>query len=165
MIKSKTLLIVAFLLLGATFVQAQDYKTGLGVRLGPSSGVTVKHFMTPDIALEGILDTRSQGFLLTGLYEIQAPAFNEPGFSWFYGLGGHIGVWGDSGNYPWIDEDEFHDGSYLALGVDGIIGIEYTFSEAPINIGLNWKPALNLYRSVDVWGDGVGLTLRYAFKN
>ena len=42
-----------------TEAMAQDYQTGVGLRLGVSNGLTVKHFLSDRAALEGILHTLS----------------------------------------------------------------------------------------------------------
>ena len=38
--------------------KAQAYNTAVGLRLGSSSGLSVKHFISQDAAIEGILHTR-----------------------------------------------------------------------------------------------------------
>lgn len=49
------------------------YTTGLGLRGGYTSGISIKHFVRSNAALEGILGTRWEGFSLTGLYEWHKP--------------------------------------------------------------------------------------------
>ena len=51
-----------------SFGQAQDYNTGIGLRGGLSNGLTIKHFISSNTALEGIISTRWRGLELTGLY-------------------------------------------------------------------------------------------------
>jgi hypothetical protein len=53
--------------------------------------------------------------------------------------------------------------SYTVIGVDGILGLEYNFSEVPINISIDWKPAFNLVGYSRFFGDGGALSLRYIF--
>jgi len=47
--------------------------------------------------------------------------------------------------------------------MDGILGLEYTFSEAPINLSLDWKPEIELtpYNGF-IPGEG-GFSVRYVF--
>ncbi|MEL6141317.1 MAG: hypothetical protein AAFU67_06845 [Bacteroidota bacterium] len=141
-------LIVA--LYSPTHLFSQDYSTAIGLRLGPYYGLTVKHFIASDRALEGILATRSGGFGITGLYEVHRPAFQTDRLNVFTGFGGHLNVFehGDRRYWEWDDDGNrrsFNDGdTRLALGVDFIIGLEYTLTELPINFGVDWKPALNL---------------------
>ena len=58
-----------------TLSNAQDYNTGIGLRGGLSSGLTVKHFIGEKTAIEGLLATRWKGFNITGLYEIHNQSF------------------------------------------------------------------------------------------
>jgi hypothetical protein len=48
------------------------------------------------------------------------------------------------------------------MGIDGILGIEYTFDDAPINLGLDLKPSLNLFGYTGLWAE-FGLSARYVF--
>lgn len=142
----------------AIAVNAQDYNTGIGVRGGFSNGLTVKHFLDNNSAIEGILTSRWRGFNITGLYEIHAQAFNTPRLNWYYGFGGHIGFWDGYRDHPW-----FEDGTYTVVGIDGILGIEYNIDAIPFNISLDYKPALNLIGYTGFWGDEVALSIRFIF--
>lgn len=153
--------IIFVLLMSVAFhflATAQSYQTGVGLRGGFSNGITVKHFISEGTAVEGILSTRWRGFLITGLYELEkSTAVN--GLDWYYGVGGHIGVWNNNrDNNPFTD-----DGGATILGIDGILGIEYTFGGIPINLSLDWKPAFNLIGSTGFWGDSGALSIRYVF--
>lgn len=138
--------------------KAQDYETGIGLRAGFYNGLTVKHFLSSKTAFEGILDTRWRGFGITGLFEIHNQAFDINRLNWYYGFGAHIGFW-DGRYYRGWDNDE----NYTILGIDGILGIEYNFRLIPINLSLDWKPAINLTRSSGFMGDGGALSIRYIF--
>lgn len=138
--------------------KAQDYNTGIGLRGGFAGGLTLKHFISNDAALEGIISSRWQGLVITGLYEKHAQAFDVSGLNWFYGAGAHIGFW-DGNNVKWADDDR----SYTVLGLDGIIGLEYNIQEIPFNISLDWKPSLNIVGHSGFWADGGALSVRYVF--
>lgn len=155
----KTILTGIFALLIVMLVGAQDYNTGIGLRGGLSQGLTIKHFVGDNTALEGIISTRWGGFNLTGLYEIHAQAFDTPGLNWYYGIGGHVGFWDGNQNKSWFDDNN----NYTVIGIDGIIGIEYNFSEIPINLSLDWKPAFNLSGHSGFWGDNGAVSIRYIF--
>jgi len=146
-----TFLIVFFLTAGA-----QDYKTGIGIRGGFSNGLTVKHFISSESALEGLLTARWNGFLITGLYERHAQAFGVTGLYWYYGFGAHIGSWNH--NY----KNDRYD-NYSVIGIDGIIGIEYNITEIPFNISLDYKPGLNVVGKPLGLTDEVALSIRYVF--
>lgn len=147
-------------MVATTATKAQDYKTAAGVRFGASNGITLKHFIKDDAALEGILAFRYRGFNFTGLYEKHfSSAFKVNRLNWYVGAGGNIGII-DRDRYRWYDEKD--EGTAVLLGIDGIIGIEYNFEEVPLNVSLDWKPMINL-TGVYFWGDEVGLSIRYTF--
>jgi hypothetical protein len=153
----KFILLILFLTVTATLANAQDYKTGLGFRLGTGAGFTVKHFLTGSHALEGMLLTRWHGFDVTGLYEVHNEAFDTENLKWFYGGGAHLGFY--NGDYV---EWGYPGSTTGVFGIDGIIGLEYTFDEAPINLGLDLKPALNLLGYTSFWAE-FGFSVRYVF--
>ena len=138
-----TTLIIGFL--SILNLSAQGYNTGIGLRGGLAQGVTIKHFLGKTIAIEGILAFRWSGTFITGLYEIHDDPFKVDGLQWFYGFGAHIGFWEET-----------------KIGVDFILGLEYTFEEIPINVTLDWKPAINLVGG-GYWADGFALSVRYVF--
>ena len=151
---------LAFTLLLSIPVSAQRYHTGLGVRLGSFSGITAKHFISNQNALEGLLSFRWDGLVITGLYEWQNPVKNVEGLDWVIGGGAHIGFW-NSDAYYWTKTG---GGSYTIVGLDFILGLEYTFTQAPFTLGLDWKPAINVVGDNHWWGDGAALSIRYNFN-
>lgn len=156
-------LLTGLIIFSLTSASAQsDYKTGVGLRLNNGYGLSIKHNMTERKSIEGIVYTRWRGINITGLYEIHAPAFQTAGWRWYYGVGGHVGVWGNGAQYgnPWFDNNESH----AIVGADGILGLEYTFREIPLNLSIDWKPAINLIGYQGLWLDDVALTARFAIK-
>jgi len=155
----KKLFIMAMVLLCfSSYSKAQDYNTAIGLRGGLFNGLTVKHFISNNAAIEGLISSRWSGVSITGLYEIHARAFNTTGLNWYYGAGAHIGFW-DGNNASWGNDDE----NYTVIGIDGIVGLEYNIQEIPINLSLDWKPALNLIGHSGLWGDSFALSVRYTF--
>jgi len=150
-----TVLLAMFLSIS---VSAQDYNTGIGVRGGFANGLTIKHFIGSKVAIEGIIATRWRGLELTGLVEFHNVAFNTERLKWYYGFGGHVGMW--NGRYTkWGHPDN----SYTVVGIDGILGLEYSFNEIPFNIGIDWKPAFNFVGYSGFWADGGAISFRYIF--
>ncbi|MCA1757673.1 MAG: hypothetical protein LC649_09480 [Bacteroidales bacterium] len=141
-------------------IRAQDYRTGIGLRSGFANGLTIKHFTHEKNALEFLVASRWRGVELTVLYEIHNEAFNTQGLKWYYGFGGHVGFYdGDYTNKYWGDPGT----NYTVVGIDGILGLEYSFSEVPLNLGIDWKPALNFIGYSGFWADGGALSIRYVF--
>ena len=154
----KRFLIAIIIFMAATTgLRAQEYNTGIGLRLGTGYGFTINHFLNKRASLEGLLMTRWRGFDITGLYEVHARAFDVDHLNWFYGFGAHIGFF--NGHYV---EWGTPGSTYGVFGIDGIIGFEYTFEDAPINLGIDLKPALNLIGYTGFWPD-VAISVRYVF--
>jgi hypothetical protein len=135
-----------------------DYKTAIGVRAGFSQGLSIKHFLGHKDAVEGIVSFRYRGFVATALYERHANAFAVDHLYWYYGAGAHIGFWDYYDGHPWFDED---DGSKTVIGIDGILGIEYNIQDIPINVSLDYKPAINIIGFSNTVLDGGALSIRY----
>ncbi|MGM0580870.1 MAG: hypothetical protein ACQETL_09335 [Bacteroidota bacterium] len=143
--------------LAFAYGHAQDYNTGIGLRGGFANGITIKHFVSQNAAFEGIIASRWRGFELTGLYELHGRAFDTDRLNWYAGFGGHLGFY-DGNNTRWGE-----DRAYTVIGLDGILGLEYNFTEIPINFSIDWKPSFNFYGYSGFWGDGGALSIRYIF--
>ncbi|MFC1566126.1 hypothetical protein ACFL4B_04235 [Candidatus Neomarinimicrobiota bacterium] len=156
----KIFMLIAVLTFTASLAQSQarDYNTGIGIRGGWDYGLTIKHFGGNDTAFEGIVSTRWHGYNVTGLFEIHKNAFDLNRLNWYYGLGGHIGFW-DGDNVKWADDKK----NYTILGIDGILGLEWSISEIPFCISIDWKPTYNLVGYSGFWGDQGAVSIRYIF--
>lgn len=170
----KTGIIIAFLLICWKMVPAQDYKTGIGLRGGWISGLTVKHFIQEGKALELLLSNgyRYRGWQITGLFEIHKPAFAKDdveGLFWLYGLGAHFGGgarWEHyhpgNGNGNW---GYYHVHQYVSVGIDFIFGMEYKIKDIPFTVGVDVKPFFEFVRDYDApfgfWDSA--LSIRYVF--
>ena len=164
----KKIIISAFFVAFVLVTNAQSYNAAIGLRGGPSAGITGKFFLSESAALEGILATRWGGFNITGLYEVHNKVFNQRtgsgGFDsnrllWYYGVGGHIGFWNGNTIHPWFKDDR----SYTVIGIDGIIGLEYTLKDFPLNFSVDYKPSFNLIGYSGFWGDEGAFSIRYTF--
>lgn len=143
-----------------TVSYAQDYRTGIGLRGGFANGITLKHFVSESSAFEFLFASRWRGVEITALYEIHNRAFHQERLNWYYGIGAHVGFWNGDYTYKYWGERGV---DYSVFGIDGILGIEYNFVEAPFNIGIDWKPAYNLVGHSGFWYDGGALSVRYIF--
>jgi hypothetical protein len=139
---------------------AQDYRNAIGGRFGTANGVTFKTTLGGNKMLDLIANFRSKNdysyFRLTGLYEINKPIAGAPGLGWYYGIGGTLGSVKYKG-------PGFNDNSDLYLSVDGVLGLDYKFVDAPINLSLDWKPAIQLTPDTEFDGSGVAISIRYTF--
>ncbi len=135
-----------------------EYRNAIGGRFGVANGITFKHFVDNDRALDFIVNFRSKKdvystFRVIGLYEFHNPINNAPGLKWYYGVGGGIGVY----------NNKISDNSDVALSLDGVLGLDYKFTGAPINVSLDWKPAIELTPDTGFDAEGFGLSIRFAF--
>jgi len=157
--KRTFVLLIAAMLVTVTAANAQSrsansstYTTALGLKFYPT-GITVKHFITDKHALEGIGYFYNYGSRITGLYEIYGNINNAPGLRWYIGPGAHIGFY----------NTRYGGGS--SAGVDGVLGLDYKFTNAPLNLSLDWQPSFEFGNNfnngfVGSWG---GFGIRYTF--
>ncbi len=134
-----------------------SYTTALGVKIYPGA-LSVKHFTKSNIALEGLGYFYNYGFRLTGLYEIHGDINGAPGLKWYVGPGLHIGSWNDK----WKKDYPSRDGGFQ-FGIDGVLGLDYKFNGAPINLSFDWQPSFNLSGYNYFEGGWGGLGIRYTF--
>ncbi|MEM7296910.1 MAG: hypothetical protein AAF391_01440 [Bacteroidota bacterium] len=143
--------LATFFLLASFIASAQQlYEKSGGIRLGHTSGLTYKKFVTEDEAVDLMLSGRNEGMQFTILYQFHEPmefSFNDR-FYLHYGIGGHIGyekfddiskVLSNAAG----DEFIFEEKSFFAMGVDASLGIEYRWLEIPATFGFDIKPYFN----------------------
>jgi hypothetical protein len=123
----------------------------LGLRLGLPFGATARYYFSDANAVEGIAGFYSGTFTVTGLYErhFDLSPQTTAGLGWFIGGGAHLGSRKTDGNMKFI------------AGVDGIGGMDYTFPSLPLNLSLDWKPAIHFNTSSDL--TDFALSVRYTF--
>jgi hypothetical protein len=143
-----------------TAVNAQntgsDYTTALGFKFYPT-GVSLKSFIKPGRALEGIGYFYSDGFRITGLYELHYDIEGVDGLKWYIGPGAHIAFW----NNTW--ENKYPGNSSTGIGIDGVLGLDYKINGLPINISADWQPSFNFVGYNYFEGGWGGLGIRYTF--
>jgi hypothetical protein len=160
----KSVIIIVFALFSGLSLNAQDYKTSLGLRAGLPfgfSGATIRHFMNKTDAVEGIVASNFDGIIATGLFENEHWTGFYPGLNWYWGLGAHVGLW-RSGVNRYINSSQNYSGGFV-IGIDGILGVEYTFDEIPLNLSVDVLPNVNLF-GVPGWNLVNGaISIRYVF--
>lgn len=143
-------IIWAILLVGGIFsfssVQAQQTPLALGVRISSNApiinnSVSLRYYISQKQAIEGLLSF--DPLAIGGLYEVFQPLGPE-GLSWFYGGGAYV-----SFKKP------------VNSGLQGIVGLDYTFTTLPLNLSVDWKPELSLTRSVNFEPAAVGISARF----
>ncbi len=132
--------------------KSQTYSTALGVKFYPGA-VSLKHFVNGNNALEGLASFWNFGSRITGLYEIHGNITGAAGLKWYIGPGVHVSFYNTK------------YGGASTVGVDGVLGLDYKFNGAPINMSIDWQPSFefgNNYNNgfAGNWG---GFAIRYTF--
>jgi len=139
------------------------YKTAVGIRGGWNSGITLKHFISNDAALEVIVGSRWRGVNVTGLYEIQkGNALDVSRLSWEYGLGARIGTYNGRYYRDGYKNFTYENRDYTIVSLVGIFGMEYYFEEIPFTLGLDLMPYIDFIGNGNGFIDG-SLAFRYVF--
>ena len=154
----KIILLPLVIFLTITISQAQNsstnsssYKNALGVKVLDGGGITFKHFVSGNNALEFIGYFWNRGTRITGLYEIHGPISGASGLKWYIGPGAHIGFY----------NTKYGDGSFI--GLDGVLGLDYKFKGAPINMSIDWQPSFEFGDNRGFVGSWGGFAVRYTF--
>ena len=98
------------------------------------------------------------GFRATILYETYAPIEGNENLSWYVGYGGHLGIWSET----WKKNNPDHTAG-IAVGVDGILGLDYKVKSIPLNISVDWQPSFNFVGSSYFESGWAGIGVRYTF--
>ncbi len=153
---------LGLLLFFANTSNAQYLEKSLGLRFGGGIGYGAAiSYQTPlaenrlefDLGWGGNSNWNHWG--LTGVYQWLFPI--ESGFQWYVGAGAIVGGWNEKVKYL----DHSDGGMYLGAALNG--GIEYFFSEIPIQLALDLRPELGLINNYSNGGLNIGLAVRYRF--
>jgi hypothetical protein len=145
--------------MGCILTTNAQYKVAVGVRFFDGPALTGKFSVGGNRAVEALLSGFGRGLKGTAMYQWHATAFGTNQWRWYYGVGGHLGA---SPNRRWIDGHNVPDPDFH-LGADGILGIEHTFKEIPLNISADWKPEFNLINHTGLVLPIFGASARLAF--
>ena len=163
--KQTSLLLLLFLSLP---LFGQDYMRTAGLRGGINPGLTYRQFQDPSLAYEGLLSFRGEGLQFTILRQRFEPALwnLSDGFFLVYGYGGHAGFT-NAHTYKAFNRN-YHYGTNKfspLIGMDGFLGLEYQFPGLPVQVGVDFKPfiELSLYEffRINIWD--AAFTLKYTF--
>lgn len=130
-------LVLLFLLSGT--IQAQEYKSAIGARLGSPLSASFKINLSEQNAIEAyagyVGDSGFNWISASGAFLLHNDISDVEGFRWYYGGGAGLVFW----NYQ---DDFFFEDNLSSLGftISGYLGLEYTFAEAPVNLTIDWAP-------------------------
>ena len=150
MIRKITILVFMLAIASTHNLLAQDYKTALGVRLSNdqalvNNSITLKHFLNDRTALEALLSF-SDPVAIGLLVEIHKPLSGTESLKWYYGGGPY-----------------FSFGNNTVFGAQGVLGLDYKFTNIPLNLSLDWKPELSIISDINFEPSAVGFSVRFTF--
>jgi hypothetical protein len=132
---------------------AQSYEAAVGARLGAPLAASFKYFFTEPGAVEvyGGFSRfgNSNGININGLYQHHF-SLEQVTDNLFWYAGGGAGLW--------------LTGRGVYLGLMGNVGLEYTFYDLPLSIGLDWTPSIFLSYSEPFAPAYGGLYARYTLR-
>lgn len=136
---------------GAAKAQQAAGQLEAGVRVGLPLGVTGRYFFTEHSAAEGIVGLYNKTASLTALYQYHwdLSELTAPGVGWYAGGGAHLGTRRIDGS------------SEFLAGIDAIAGVNYVFEKIPLNLSLDWKPAIHFTTASEL--AEFGISARYVF--
>lgn len=156
------MLILALNLLIANTASAQKvsgttYNTGLGIRLDLGNGATfvgpaVKHFFTPTNAGEFSVLFGNHTTLIGAEYSYNAAIANAGGLMWNAGFGPQVALY--SGDY----------GGGSDVFIRPFAGLEFKVPGAPLDLGFDWRPIIQLTHGSDFEAGRFGLAFRFALN-
>lgn len=137
---------------------AQEYRTAVGARLGYPLSLSIKHFLNDNgHAVEAYVGTRGWGYgrwvNVSAGYQIHKPLDIEglEGLHWYYGGGATVFFWNYDNAFAFDD-----DYSSTAIGIQGYLGLDYAFDDAPVNISVDWIPTFSFNGYLSGFGGGYG---------
>lgn len=156
-----SIIITLFAMTAKSQSMGQSYTTALGVKVwGDGAGVSLKHFISNNHALEGIGYFWDGGTRITGLYEFHFDIDGAPGLKWYVGPGVHVGFYNERYYYS---NNNYNNSGGSYVGIDGVLGLDYKFNKAPINLSLDWQPSIEFASGRGLNGGWGGLGIRYTF--
>lgn len=164
----KASILLSIMLCATTMAKAQEYHTippfAAGVR-GSIDGIggNVKYYVNDLFSLEGQLNVSGgkpnglptnvgKSVVGVALAEVNVPVYTMQ-FRMILGAGMHYGSWE---RYKDLSTPE---GTF---GYDGIVGFEYTFSQMPVSVSVDYKPSVTYLVGPQAFpNNATGLTMRY----
>lgn len=141
---------------GAVSSGNSNYNNAIGLRIGETSGLTIKHFMNGSShAVEGIIGITPYSAGITALYE-QYVSTDVNGLQWYYGAGAHVNT-GINRRvyYTYYNDNRYYVYRYnypgIGVGIDGMIGAEYKIAKVPFAISFDLKPFIEINNSPNVF--------------
>lgn len=152
----KTLIFVSLIFLLAGAKAQSTYDRAIGIKFPGGFAITYKQFLNDTHNVEGEAMFFDHGFRAVALYEFNFDIEGVEGLRWFVGPGVHVGFW----NNKYQKSENVNSAGF---GIDGILGLDYKIAKLPVNVSLDWQPALDLIGSSSATAAYGGIGVRYTF--
>jgi len=149
-------IIMLFLVYGASAQESQTYNRAIGIKFPAGFAITYKQFVTDYNNVEAEAMFGSNSFRAVGLYEFNFDIPGIDGLRWYVGPGAHIGFWNHT-------DEQQKKGTSAGFGIDGVLGLDYKVADYPINVSLDWQPAVDIVGSSGFTPAYGGIGIRYTF--
>lgn len=141
--RNKIMIILACLIaFSASEMNAQNYNSAIGAKLGYGLVASYKKFLNEKSAIDVFAGLRWGGLAGGAYYEMHYDISSVDRLQWYWGGGASITTW---------DNGVFND-TYFELGIAGVLGLDYSFDNLPLNLSVDWAPT---YVILDSWDDDV----------
>ncbi|MDR2910551.1 MAG: hypothetical protein LBV47_04185 [Bacteroidales bacterium] len=164
----KRFLILAIFLLSVFVSNAQGYRHNLGLRGGLSSGFEYRYYASDESSYKILLSTRDRGLQLHALKEFHRYDlfdFSEQ-LVFVFGAGIHAGyqTW-DVMHLLAYDRLWYSINTAFIAGIDGLAGLEYILYDAPVSLGVEVKPYIDLFgrETIKIQPLDFAFTIKYLF--
>jgi hypothetical protein len=141
--KTKFFTLIFILGLGiSSQLSGQAYKSAIGGKLGYGLIASYKTFLSESNAIDIFGGIRWGGLAAGAYYEKHKPIGTTEGLQWYWGFGGSLTTWSYGSGL----------GNYYEVGASGVLGLDYAFSDIPLNLSVDWAPTFVLLDSWDFSG-------------
>ncbi|HKL33063.1 MAG TPA: hypothetical protein VJ919_11030 [Tangfeifania sp.] len=148
----KRFLLLSVFVFAGHLVFAQGFNQAAGIRGGLTSGLEYRYYTSDMHSFKALLGTRGFGdergvqfHILTEFYQYDLFEFSYQ-LVFYYGFGAHAGYesWDVIRTAQNVNIQDTE--TAFVAGIDGLVGVEYLFYEAPVTAGIEVKPYF------DFWG-------------
>jgi hypothetical protein len=163
----KPLLFLLLFVVFGTAAYSQYYTRDAGIRCGEGFFVTNRQFYNEKKAVEGMAGFSKNGFMVILLREhfAQVPKFPSERLKFVYGYGLHAGI-NYTNKFKFLNRTYYHDWKWSPqIGVDGLVGFEYTLPEFPLLMQVAAQPYFeySLYRFFQLRAINPVVSFKYRF--
>jgi len=131
--------LVAIFATASTSVNAQNYKTGLGLGIDFGDGATLvgpslRHHFSRNTALQAEVLFGGNTTVIQGFLQYNASVKGAAGLDWYLGGGPKVQIY-DKNRY-------FFNDNYTAVYLVPMVGLDYKLSGAPLAVAFDWRPSI-----------------------